>query len=147
MAEERVDRRLAAILAGDIAGYSQLMAADEEGTLRQLKSHRLELVDPKITEHRGRIVNTHPALLPRHGGKGLYGGHVHEAVIAAGERTTGVSVHLVDGDYDTGRVIAQCEIPVEERDDATALAARVQAVERRFLVQVLQGIAGKSIAL
>jgi TolB-like protein/class 3 adenylate cyclase len=58
VAEERVDRRLAAILAGDIAGYSQLMAADEEGTLRQLKSHRLELVDPKITEHRGRIVKT-----------------------------------------------------------------------------------------
>lgn len=56
--EERVDRRLAAILAGDIAGYSRLMGADEEGTLRQLKGHRRELVDPKITEHRGRIVKT-----------------------------------------------------------------------------------------
>jgi class 3 adenylate cyclase len=58
MDEPRVDRRLAAILAGDIAGYSQLMGADEEGTLRQLKAHRKELVDPKITEHRGRIVKT-----------------------------------------------------------------------------------------
>jgi adenylate cyclase len=58
MADERVDRRLAAILAADIAGYSQLMGSDEEGTLRQLKSHRKELVDPKITEHRGRIVKT-----------------------------------------------------------------------------------------
>jgi adenylate cyclase len=58
MSEERVDRRLAAIFAGDIAGYSQLMGADEEGTLRQLKAHRKELVDPKITEHRGRIVKT-----------------------------------------------------------------------------------------
>jgi class 3 adenylate cyclase len=58
MAEERVDRRLAAIFAGDIAGYSRLMGADEEGTLRQLKVHRKELVDPKITEHRGRIVKT-----------------------------------------------------------------------------------------
>jgi TolB-like protein/lipopolysaccharide biosynthesis regulator YciM len=56
--EERVERRLAAILAGDIAGYSRLMGADEEGTLRQLKAHRKELVDPKITEHRGRIVKT-----------------------------------------------------------------------------------------
>jgi TolB-like protein/class 3 adenylate cyclase/Tfp pilus assembly protein PilF len=56
--EERVDRRLAAILAGDIAGYSRLMGADEEGTLRHLKAHRKELVDPKITEHRGRIVKT-----------------------------------------------------------------------------------------
>lgn len=58
MAEERVDRRLAAIMAGDIAGYSRLMGADDEGTLRQLKGHRKELVDPKITEHRGRIVKT-----------------------------------------------------------------------------------------
>jgi TolB-like protein/class 3 adenylate cyclase len=58
MPEDRVDRRLAAILAGDVAGYSRLMGADEEGTLRQLKAHRKELVDPKITEHRGRIVKT-----------------------------------------------------------------------------------------
>jgi adenylate cyclase len=58
MAEDRVDRRLAAIMAGDIAGYSRLMGTDEEGTLRQLKGHRKELVDPKITEHRGRIVKT-----------------------------------------------------------------------------------------
>ena len=58
MPEDRVDRRLAAILAADIAGYSRLMSVDEEGTLRQLKAHRKELVDPKITEHRGRIVKT-----------------------------------------------------------------------------------------
>jgi class 3 adenylate cyclase len=58
MPEDRVDRRLAAIMAGDIAGYSRLMGADEEGTLRQLKTHRKELVDPKIAEHRGRIVKT-----------------------------------------------------------------------------------------
>src|SRR3974390_574456 len=58
MVEARVDRRLAAILAADIAGYSRLMGVDEEGTLRQLKTHRKELVDPKITEHRGRIVKT-----------------------------------------------------------------------------------------
>ena len=58
VAEERVDRRLAAIMAADVAGYSRLMGADEEGTLRLLKAHRKELVDPKITEHRGRIVKT-----------------------------------------------------------------------------------------
>ena len=58
MPEDRVDRRLAAIWAGDIAGYSRLMGVDDEGTLRQLKVHRKELVDPKITEHRGRIVKT-----------------------------------------------------------------------------------------
>jgi TolB-like protein/class 3 adenylate cyclase len=58
MPEDRVDRRLAAIWAGDVAGYSRLMGVDEEGTLRQLKAHRKELVDPKVTEHRGRIVKT-----------------------------------------------------------------------------------------
>ena len=58
MPEGRIDRRLAAIFAGDIAGYSRLMGADEEGTLSQLKAHRKELVDPKVTEHRGRVVKT-----------------------------------------------------------------------------------------
>ena len=58
MPEDRVDRRLAAIFAGDVAGYSRMMGLDEEGTLRQLKAHRKELIDPKITEHRGRIVKT-----------------------------------------------------------------------------------------
>src|SRR5262249_19628663 len=58
MAEERAQRRLAAILAADVAGYSRLMGADEEGTLGRLKSHRKDLLDPKIAEHRGRIVKT-----------------------------------------------------------------------------------------
>src|SRR5271169_955318 len=58
MAEQRVERRLAAILAADVAGYSRLMGADEEGTLGRLKAHRRELVDPKIAEHHGRIVKT-----------------------------------------------------------------------------------------
>ena len=58
MSTERVERRLAAILAADVAGYSRLMAADEEGTLAQLKAHRKDVIDPKITEHRGRIVKT-----------------------------------------------------------------------------------------
>jgi adenylate cyclase len=58
LATERIERRLAAILAADIAGYSRLMGADEEGTLARVKAHRRELIDPKISEHRGRIVKT-----------------------------------------------------------------------------------------
>jgi adenylate cyclase len=58
LAAERVERKLAAILAADVAGYSRLMGADEEGTLARLKAHRRELIDPKIAEHRGRIVKT-----------------------------------------------------------------------------------------
>ena len=58
LASERVQRRLAAILAADVAGYSRLMGVDEEGTLARLKAHRRELIDPKIAEHKGRIVKT-----------------------------------------------------------------------------------------
>jgi adenylate cyclase len=58
MAERRIERRLAAILAADVAGYSRLMGADEEGTLTELKAHQRALIDPKIAEHRGRIVKT-----------------------------------------------------------------------------------------
>lgn len=95
----------------------------------------------------GRIVNTHPSLLPRHGGRGMYGSRVHAAVLAAGDRVTGISVHLVDADYDTGLVLARCEVPVEAGDDVARLAARVQAAEKTFLVDVLARIARGEIPL
>jgi phosphoribosylglycinamide formyltransferase 1 len=95
----------------------------------------------------GRVINTHPALLPKHGGKGMYGSRVHAAVLASGEKVTGVSVHVVDGDYDTGRVLAQRDVPVEAGDDETSLTARVQRVEREFLVDVMRRIAAGTIAL
>lgn len=97
--------------------------------------------------YRGRIINTHPSLLPKHGGQGMYGSHVHAAVVAAGERETGISVHLVDGDYDTGDVLAQQPVPVEPNDDAATLAVRVQAAEKPFLVTVLRRIAAGEIRL
>ena len=95
----------------------------------------------------GRMINTHPSLLPKFGGPGMYGSHVHAAVIAAGQNETGVSVHLVDRDYDTGAVLAQRALPVEPDDNAASLAARVQAVERPFLVEVLGRIAAGTIRL
>ncbi len=95
----------------------------------------------------GRIVNTHPALLPKFGGQGMYGSHVHAAVLESGDRQTGISVHLVDEDYDTGRVLAQREVPVEPGDDASSLAERVQGNERPFLVEVLERIASGDLVL
>jgi phosphoribosylglycinamide formyltransferase-1 len=100
-----------------------------------------------LAAYRGRVINTHPALLPKHGGRGMYGGHVHAAVIAAGDTETGISVHLVDGGYDTGDVIAQQTVPVAADDDAATLAARVQAAEKPFLVEVLARIAAGEIKL
>jgi phosphoribosylglycinamide formyltransferase-1 len=110
------------------------------GYMKQLGPHTL-------TAYRGRVINTHPALLPKHGGLGMYGVHVHAAVIAADETETGISVHLVDGGYDTGPVIAQRTVPVGADDDAARLAARVQTAEKPFLIEVLGQIAAGEIAL
>ncbi|MGH8260188.1 MAG: phosphoribosylglycinamide formyltransferase [Steroidobacteraceae bacterium] len=91
--------------------------------------------------HAGRILNIHPALLPRFGGQGMYGVHVHRAVLAAGERASGASIHLVDAGYDTGPVLAQVTVPIEAGDTETTLAGRVQQAERVLLVEVLADIA------
>lgn len=76
-------------------------------------------------KYEGRVMNIHPALLPDFGGKGMFGHHVHEAVIAAGRKTSGCTVHFVTNEYDSGRIILQREVPVLEDDDADSLAARV----------------------
>lgn len=89
----------------------------------------------------GRILNTHPALLPKFGGRGMYGDHVHRAVLASGEGVSGASVHLADGEYDTGPVLAQVTVPVERGDTAATLAARVQQAERALVVEVLADLA------
>jgi phosphoribosylglycinamide formyltransferase-1 len=89
----------------------------------------------------GRILNTHPALLPRFGGPGLFGAHVHRAVLAAGVPMSGATIHLVDEEYDTGAVLAQVTVPVEAGDTEATLAARVQQAERALLVEVLAEIA------
>jgi len=95
----------------------------------------------------GRILNIHPALLPKFGGKGMYGIHVHEAVIAAGETETGVTIHIVDEDYDAGPIIAQTRVPVDPDDTPEALAARVLKQEHAIFPEVLQQIATGMITL
>ncbi|MEM7808110.1 MAG: phosphoribosylglycinamide formyltransferase [Planctomycetota bacterium] len=85
-----------------------------------------------------RVINVHPSLLPAFGGKGMYGRHVHEAVLARGCKVTGCTVHFVDNGLDTGPIIDQRVVPVEEGDSAESLAARVQAAEREALVDALR---------
>jgi phosphoribosylglycinamide formyltransferase-1 len=85
-----------------------------------------------------RIINIHPSLLPRYGGKGMYGDRVHEAVIAAGDRETGITVHLVNERYDEGRVLFQAKCPVLPHDDAAALAQRVHALEHAHYPAVVE---------
>lgn len=81
----------------------------------------------------GRIINIHPALLPRHGGPGMYGRRVHAAVLAAGDRESGATVHLVDEEYDRGPALGSARVPVIPGDTAESLAARVLVAEHRLL--------------
>ncbi|MDE3171881.1 MAG: phosphoribosylglycinamide formyltransferase [Gemmatimonadota bacterium] len=93
----------------------------------------------------GRIVNVHPALLPEFGGAGMYGHHVHEAVIAAGAGESGPTVHFVDEAFDRGAVIAQYAVPVRPGDTPEALAARVLRVEHLLYPRVVQALAAGRI--
>jgi len=89
----------------------------------------------------GRILNTHPALLPEFGGQGMFGDRVFEAVLAAKEPESGVSVHLVEAEYDTGAVVREKRVPVLPGDTVASLKARVQACEREAVVNALAAIA------
>lgn len=88
-----------------------------------------------------RVINIHPALLPKYGGRGMYGHHVHAAVLAAGERESGCTVHLVDHEYDHGPIVAQARVPVQSGDTPDTLAARVGQAERELYPQVIQSVA------
>ncbi len=92
---------------------------------------------PVVAAFPGRIVNIHPALLPRHGGPGMYGRRVHAAVLAAGDAESGATVHLVDEEYDHGAPLAQARVPVRPDDTPETLAARVLAAEHRLLPAVV----------
>jgi len=94
-----------------------------------------------------RILNTHPALLPKFGGQGMFGDRVFEAVLASGESESGASVHLVDAEYDTGPVVRQEHVPILSGDTVASLKARVQACEREAVIQTLAAIASGELLL
>ena len=94
-----------------------------------------------------RILNTHPALLPKFGGQGMFGDRVFEAVLAGGEAESGASVHLVDAEYDTGAVVRQERVRVLAGDTVESLKARVQACEREAVVKTLAAIASGELVL
>ncbi|HHX82211.1 MAG TPA: phosphoribosylglycinamide formyltransferase, partial [Pseudomonadaceae bacterium] len=85
----------------------------------------------------GRMLNIHPALLPRHGGKGMYGDRVHEAVLAAGDQQSGATVHMVTAGIDEGPVVLQEAVPVLPDDTVASLRARVQAVEAELYLRAV----------
>lgn len=100
-----------------------------------------------LQKYHNRIFNIHPALLPKFGGKGMYGMNVHHAVIQAHESETGITIHRVNAEYDSGEIVAQTKVPVRADDTAEVLAARVLEREHEFLVEVISDIANGNIAL
>lgn len=144
--------RAAGIATVHLSGVTHPDPRDLDGAIAaNLLHHRADLVilagymkrlGPRtLAAFQGRILNVHPALLPRFGGAGMYGARVHEAVLASGESVTGATVHLVDGQYDHGSILAQRHTTVLPTDNATTLAARVLPIEHELLVSVISSIA------
>jgi phosphoribosylglycinamide formyltransferase 1 len=125
--------------------------------LAQLESHRIDLLvlagylklvpAEVVRRYRDRILNIHPALLPAFGGRGMYGRHVHEAVLRSGAAETGATVHLVDEVYDRGRILAQARVPVLPGDSPDTLSARVRRAEHLLLPAVVLAAAAAGTAV
>jgi len=114
------------------------LLAQEQTNLVLLAGYMKRLGPVTLAQFAGRIVNTHPSLLPKYGGRGYYGVHVHEAVLASGDAETGATVHFVEGEYDTGQIIAQTRIEVRPDDTVERLEARVKRCEREQLLDTLR---------
>ncbi|PKM63112.1 MAG: phosphoribosylglycinamide formyltransferase [Firmicutes bacterium HGW-Firmicutes-21] len=112
-----------------------------------LAGYLKKLGQPIIQKYKGRIFNIHPALLPKFGGKGMYGINVHKAVIEAGEIYSGITVHRVDEEYDNGEIVAQTKVDVLNNDTADSLADRILEKEHTFLVEILSDIINGKIKL
>jgi formyltetrahydrofolate-dependent phosphoribosylglycinamide formyltransferase len=98
-----------------------------------------------IKAYRDKIINIHPALLSKYGGKGMYGAAVHEAVISAGEKESGITIHYVDELYDHGKIIFQAKCPVTENDTAETLAQRIHALEHEHYPKVIEEMLVKKV--
>lgn len=125
-----------------------------EGTpiLAKLAEYQIDLIvlagfmnkisDTLLNAYPGKIINIHPALLPKHGGKGMYGMHVHEAVVAAGEKESGITIHYINENYDEGDIIFQATCEVLPADTAEEVAMKVHALEYAHYPHVIEEVLG-----
>ncbi|MCQ2975338.1 MAG: phosphoribosylglycinamide formyltransferase [Bacteroidales bacterium] len=120
---------------------------DEYNTNFIVLSGYIRLV-PKfiVDKFEGKIVNIHPSLLPKHGGKGMYGHHVHQSVLDSGDNESGITIHFVDNFYDNGSIIFQAKCPVLENDTPDTLAERVHALEYKFYPQIIEKTISKLLS-
>ncbi len=129
----------------------------DEEILRTLKKHDVNIIalagymkklgKKVLEEYENRILNIHPALLPKFGGKGMYGTNVHKAVIAAGEKESGATVHLVNEAYDEGRILKSATVPVMDDDTPETLAERILVQEHKLYVKTLSEISRGNIPI
>ena len=135
--------------ASEEAYTSALLAAFRmhDTGLIVLAGYMKQLPAPVVAAFRHRIINIHPALLPEFGGAGMYGIHVHEAVLAAHRTVSGATVHLVDDEYDHGSIVLQERIPVLPDDTPSSLAERVLQVEHRILPGAIRLFAEERISV
>jgi phosphoribosylglycinamide formyltransferase-1 len=123
------------------ADPDELLAALQDAELVVLAGYLKLVPAPVVARFRGRMINIHPALLPDFGGPGMYGHHVHAAVLASGATETGATVHFVDEQFDRGAIVAQERVRVEANDTPDTLAARVLEAEHRLLPRVVLDLA------
>jgi len=97
-----------------------------------------KIPQPLIDVYRNKIINIHPALLPKYGGKGMFGSKVHEAVITAGEKESGITIHYVDEHYDNGDIIFQATCPVSPNDTPDSLAEKIHTLEHENFAKVVE---------
>jgi phosphoribosylglycinamide formyltransferase 1 len=102
----------------------------------------LKVPDVLIAEFPGKIINIHPALLPKYGGKGMYGHFVHEAVAAAGETESGITIHYIDSNYDEGGIVFQAKCPVLSTDTPEMIAEKVHALEYEYYPRIIDELWG-----
>lgn len=128
--------------------FTPLQLKDREFMLSKLTSYKvdwiilagflLKIPEYLINDFTDRIINIHPALLPSYGGKGMYGSNVHQAVLEAGEIESGISIHMVNKEYDKGRILFQAKSKIDRSDTVSTLQKKIQALEHMYFPQIIE---------
>jgi phosphoribosylglycinamide formyltransferase-1 len=122
------------------AGPIQVLLNQSKPDLIVLAGFLWKIPEFLITDFPNKIINIHPALLPKYGGKGMYGRHVHEAVVENGERESGITIHFVNENYDEGAIIAQFSCEVSPSDSAEDVAAKIHQLEQKHFPMVIEKV-------
>lgn len=135
------------------SSFSKTDLLSEDGVLRTVREAQPDLIvlagfllkfpESILREFPNKVINIHPALLPKYGGKGMYGHHVHEAIVANNETETGITIHYVNENYDEGAIILQKKVEISPSDSAEAVAKKVHLLEYEWLPKVIEKLLDK----